>query len=225
VAAPFDKWEPKLDWASEAGKALLCLVSVLPKDRSFNITVFGSAPLQLACDANFLSADVDIFAEEDFSDLIRKHNLGKFQRSVYIEQCAPNTFSAGPDWPLRAYSEKVENTTFCFPHPVDILVSKLQRLEEKDIRAFRLVLEKTGAPTEDQLKLLLMNAVDLFRPRFDEEAYAGDIRLNTAKIWQILYKKEIDVRSEIIMPALEKRKQGYGAGPHDRKGDLANLKK
>jgi hypothetical protein len=225
LVTPFEKWEPTLRWDSEAGQALLCLVAVLPKERNFSITVFGSAPLQLACDANFLSADVDIFAGEDFSAVIREHQLGKYQRAVYIEQCAPNTFSAGPDWPMRAYTEQVENVAFCFPHPVDILVSKLQRLEEKDVRAFQLVRQKTGAPTAEQLKWLLMNAVDLFRPRFDEEADAGDIRINTSRIWQILYGREINVTEEIIKPALEKRRIGYGQTSHDRKGDLSNLKR
>jgi hypothetical protein len=222
---PFEKWKPRLQWDSEAGRTLLCLVAALPKERNFSITVFGSAPLQLACDANFLSADVDIFAEEDFSALIREHHLGKYQRAVYIEQCVPNTFSAGADWPMRAYTEQVENVAFCFPHPVDILVSKLQRLEEKDIRAFQLVRQKTGAPTAEQLKWLLMNAVDLFRPRFDEEADAGDIRINTARIWQILYGQTINVIEEIIKPALKQRKQDYGQTGQDRKGDLSNLKR
>ena len=153
MPAHFEKWQPTLDWNSPAGETLLALVSALPKDRNFHITVFGPAPLQLACDANFLSADVDIFADEDFSALIAGHQLGKFQRPVYLEQCAPNTFAAGPDWPLRAYTEQVENVVFCLPHPVDILVSKLQRLEEKDVRAFRLVHDLTGMPTPEQAQI------------------------------------------------------------------------
>jgi hypothetical protein len=215
--------KPSLNWNTEAGEALLALVEALPRDRNYKITVFGSAPLQLSLDASFLSADVDIFSEDDFSSIIQEHKLGKNQRQVYIEQCAPNIFSAGPDWPLRSYTEQIKNVTFCFPRAIDILVSKLSRLEQKDENAFKLVFEKTGMPTEEQLKQALMNAVDLFKPPFDEEKFIGDIRANTVTIWQLLYHKQIDVREEIIKPALEKRRAGYGLDVTKRKDTLNNL--
>ncbi|WP_040549536.1 DUF6036 family nucleotidyltransferase [Pedosphaera parvula] len=218
-----EKWNPVVKWDSPAGQTLKLLAVALPKDRIFRITVFGSAPLQLSLDANFLSADVDIFAEEDLSQIIDRNQLGMGQRPIYIEQCVPSTFSAGPDWPLRSYIERLENVEFCLPHPIDILVSKLSRLEEKDVRAFRLVYGLTNEPTEDQLKEVLMNAVDLFRPRFDEERAVGDILLNTRRAWEILYGKTIDVRAEIVVPALERRRKGYGLDAGGLKEDLSKL--
>lgn len=223
MSVSIEKWNPVVKWDSPAGQLLKLLVAALPKDHVFRITVFGSAPLQLSLDANFLSADVDIFAEEDLTEIIKSNRLGMGQHPVYIEQCVPSTFSAGPDWPLRAYTERLENAEFCLPHPIDILVSKLSRLEEKDVRAFRLVHELTKSPTEEQLREVLMNAVDLFRPRFDEESATGDIFLNTRRVWEILYGKQIDVRAEIIAPALVRRKKGYGTHWAGLKDGLSKL--
>lgn len=94
------------------------------------------------------------------------------------------------------------------PHPLDLLIAKLHRLEEKDLRAFRLVIERTGHPTEDEMRRELQVAVDLYRPGFDEEMI-GDITTNTRVLWQELWKNEIDVRKEIIAPARAAIMQGY----------------
>jgi len=93
-------------------------------------------------------------------------------------------------------------------HPIDILIAKLHRYEEKDRRAFELVRERTGHPSEQEMLTELQYSVDLYRPNFDEEV-AGDITTNTRVMWQDIFGREIDVRREIIAPALERRKQGY----------------
>lgn len=218
-----EAWKPLLNWEAPAGKVLLSLLAVLPKDRRFHITVFGSAPLQLGVDSGFLSADVDIFSEEDLSEIIAQNGLGKGSREIYIEYCAPSTFASTPDWHHRAFLVESDNVTISFPHPIDILVSKLPRLEEKDLRAFELVREKMGIPTEPELKRALMNAVDLYRPSFDEERRAGDIFQNTRVIWQKLFGKDIDVRAEIIRPAIEERQKHYGTISPDHKGRLKQI--
>ena len=95
-------------------------------------------------------------------------------------------------------------------HPWDVLVSKLQRLEEKDLEAFKLVIAKTGHPTEAEFSQLLQKAVDLYRPKFDEETARGDMMMNTRILWQTLWQKEIDVRAAIIRPALERSRHDEG---------------
>ncbi|HEY3932184.1 MAG TPA: hypothetical protein VGM58_07425 [Verrucomicrobiae bacterium] len=85
---------------------------------------------------------------------------------------------------------------------LDALVIRLQRLEEKDLEAFKLVISKTGHPTEEEFTKHLQKAVDLYRPKFDEETTRGDMFVNTRKLWKILWNKEIDVRVAIIRPAL-----------------------
>ena len=84
----------------------------------------------------------------------------------------------------------------------------MNRLEEKDLEAFRVVLRKTGHPSEPELIRELQFAVDLFRPGFDEEN-AADLTNNTHRLWPLLYGRVIDVRAEIIAPALAKRRVGY----------------
>jgi hypothetical protein len=218
-----EPWRPLLNWETPAGKALSELVRALPKDQRFQITVFGSAPLQLGLDAGFLSADVDIFSEGDVSEIVAQHGLGKGSREVYIECCAPTTFASTSDWHQRVFVVEMGNAKITFPHPLDILVSKLSRLEDKDLRAFELVREKMGIPTESELKRALMNAVDLYRPSFDEENRAGDIFQNTQIVWQKLFGKGIDVRADIIRPAIEERQRHYGTNSPDHKGRLRQI--
>jgi hypothetical protein len=101
--------------------------------------------------------------------------------------------------------------------------SKLQRLEEKDLNAFRVVIEKTGHPTEEEFARHLQLAVDLDRPKFDEEFAQGDMLLNTVLIWQTLWGKGIDVRTRIIRPALERAEREYREIDPSLKKRLGNL--
>ncbi len=207
---PDQSWQPEINWETPAGQTLLQFLARLPRSEPFEIIVFGSAPLQLGLDPHFLSGDIDIISSVDLTAVIHESGLGKGQCPLYIEQTAESIFVASVTWRERAYTAQIESVRLIFPHPIDILVSKVRRLEAKDLEAFHLVREKTGHPTEDELRTALQRVVDIYRPAFDEEN-AGDTLSNTRVLWQELYGHDIDVRAEIIQPALLSRRAAYGA--------------
>ena len=119
--------------------------------------------------------------------------LLKGQCPVYVEPCTIAAFTASTDWFVRAYTCVRRHVSFVLPHPIDILVSKIKRMEEKDLAAYRMVWARTGHPTESELVQALQRVVDTYRPSFDEES-AGDPIHNTNVLWQELFQKPIDVR-------------------------------
>ena len=109
--------------------------------------------------------------------------------------------------------------TLTVPHPLDILMGKLDRLDAKDLKAFERVIQLTGHPTAEEFRLELQNAVDLFRPAFDEDS-PNRYPQNTQSLWREIFHAEIDLRRDIIEPAIARRRQGYGEPPPDYKAIL-----
>ena len=208
-------WVTHVDWETTAGKTLRRLIDALPSDREWSLTLFGSSPLQLALEAGFISQDVDLFvsdfgaSNDEVAAAISRAGLSKDQTNdQYVQLCDEGNFRTSPRWKARAFTTQIENVRITLPHPIDILIAKLHRLADKDLAAFRLVIERTGHPTEDEMRDELQAAVDLFRPGFDEEMI-GDITTNTAVLWQELWGRNINVRQEIIAIAIERRNKGY----------------
>ena len=215
-----ESWAGSIDLNTPAGLLLRKLISLLPTDRQFTITVFGSAPLQITIDSGLTSADVDLFSDwEPLDELVHQHRLGTGQAEFFIQVASELNFRTSPRWRERAQTISVGNCALRFPHPIDILIAKLQRLDEKDLLAFRTVVARTGHPTEQELIDELQLAVDLFRPGFDEEA-GHDLTDNCRRLWPLIFGRPIDPRQEIIAPALQKRKEGYGEPTRDYKGEL-----
>lgn len=214
-------WAGEIDWSTPAGQLLKRFVAALPADRPFHITVFGSAPLQLTVDPNLLSGDVDIFSDddEDLTPIVEAAGLDKSQGGFYLELGFELSFRTSPRWRQRAKVMQFGQVTLRFPHPIDILLGKLDRLEPKDMEAFKRVIELTGHPTAAELLAELQNAVDLFRPAFDDDS-PNRYPENTCRLWREVFQAEIDVRREIIEPAIIRRRQGYGEPPPDYKGAL-----
>jgi hypothetical protein len=218
-------WTSSLELETPAGRMLRQLASLLPQGREFQITVFGSAPLQIAVDPTLTSADVDVFSDfEELNDIVMRAGLGTNQADFYIQVSSELNFRTSPRWKDRTQSARIGNCTFIFPHPIDILIAKLNRLDEKDLRAFRAVIAKTGHPTEAELIHELQLAVDLFRPSFDEEQ-GHDMANNCRRLWPLIYGREIDPRAEIIAPALKIRREGYGEPVRDYKQELRDALK
>ena len=197
-----ERWTPSLDWTTPSGELLRQAVKVLAdggKTVSLELIIFGSSPLQMGVSSAVSSGDLDVATDEDIEKILESAHLTKFHRSPYVEVCPLNTFRTAPDWRSRAHSENLFGITLLFPHPIDILVSKIKRCEEKDIEAFLEVMKVTGHPTERELIESLQRAVDIYRPGFDE-SMAHDPIHNTGVLWQRLFGKEINVREEIIIP-------------------------
>lgn len=206
-----DDWQPEIDWSSPAGHLLQSLFQAIPSGVETTITLFGSSPLQLAIDASFTSNDVDLFtigSPQWLEEIVQSAGFSKETAAYYIQCCWEGNFRTSPRWRMRAATIPCGHVTLVLPHPIDILIAKLHRYEEKDRRAFELVIERTGHPTEHELLTELQYSVDLYRPNFDEEV-AGDITTNTDLMWQDIFGRAIDVRREIIAPELERRRQGY----------------
>lgn len=218
-----------IEWQSPAGRRLDDFARQLPATPRLSIVVFGSAPLQLFVDPRFLSADIDIFGDEETTErlieFVESQSWNKESSpEFYIQVCDPLAFKSTIDWQSRAVEVERHGHLFRFVHPWDVLVSKLQRLEPKDLNAFRIVIEKTGHPTEDEFARHLQLAVDLYRPKFDEESARGDMLANTHILWQELWQKKIDVRARIIRPAVERTEREYRPADPSLKTRLARLR-
>jgi hypothetical protein len=217
------RWQPQLNWNTPAGQLLDRLVAALPSDRAWRIVVFGSAPLQLAYDPAFISADVDLIVPEgEIESYCAQASLLKGMSELYIDVCSIAAFEASPDWTFRACESVRSHVTFIFPHPIDLLVPKMKRLEEKDLRAFNLVRSLTGHPTENELIEALQRMVDMFKPSFDEEKGTNPAA-NVKLLWKELFNREINIPVEIIQPAVAARKAEYNQGSTAARTILSHL--
>lgn len=204
-------WASIIDWETTAGRTLRELLDALPKDREWSLTLFGSSPLQLGLEPSFTSADVDLFATDETRDeiaaILERTGLANKSRAVYVQLCVEGNFRTSPRWRGRTFRTQIGKVTLTLPHPIDILIAKLHRLADKDLAAFRMVIARTGHPTEDEMRRELQAALDLFRPGFDEEM-VGDITTNTRVLWNEIWGKDINVRTEIIAPAIAMANEG-----------------
>src|SRR5574342_135376 len=95
-------WTHGFNLDTPAGSALKKLAAVLPKDRTFRITLFGSAPIQITVEPSLLSADVDLFCdEEDLNEYVRRAGLDREQSDFYIQVCSGLNFRTSPHWASR----------------------------------------------------------------------------------------------------------------------------
>jgi|SRR5436190_8625628 len=214
-------WSGAVEWTTPAGELVKAFLASLPRDRNYRFTIYGSAALQLTVARDLLSGDVDIFSndDEDLRALIAGGPFDKERGGLYLDTGFELSFRTSPRWRQRAKVVEVGNATITIPHPVDILIGKLDRLEDKDLRAFERVRAVTGHPTPEEFIKELQGAVDLYRPSFEEESPNRFLE-NTERLWRTFFGGKIDVRNQIIAPALARRRQGYGQSTEDYKSRL-----
>ena len=141
--------------------------------------------------------------------LVEEIGLGKGKAAYYIEVVPEYIFRPGPNWRERTTSVTLSSVAFLFPAPLDILLAKLRRLDEKDIRAFQLVLEKTSRPSEEELIRELRASYDVFY--YQKNGRKSALWENTEKLWPRNFGREVDVRAEIIQPVFDQLAEA-GAG-------------
>jgi hypothetical protein len=195
------------NWNTQAGRALESLAKAL-QEKGFKlrkpIVVFGSGPLQISVDPTLLSADLDISAEgqlEEVKAIVEEIGYGKGKAKFYIEVVPSYVFRSPRTWRERAETVTLHGIEFILPAPVDILLAKLRRLDEKDLRAFRAVREKLGIPTEEQLIAELRHDYDLFY--IQENGERSVLWQNTEKLWPLFFGKNIDAREVIVLPVVQ----------------------
>jgi len=201
-----DRWRLEIDLTSPAGEMLRRMVLLAPPGSL--ITLFGSAPLQLSLDRDFLSAEIDCIAPAGFAERIQQEGLDNVGLPLYVQVCDSLSFRTASVWQDRAFTFPLDGRQVRIPHPIDILIGKLNRMDPKDLKAFQMVRERTGHPTEEELIRELQNAVDLYLPGFDE-SQGHDMKTTTRTLWRDFFGKDIDVVARIIGPAQQRRRASY----------------
>lgn len=219
-------WPPSINQSTPAWRTLQNLLKEAPPSSDQNrLVVFGSAALQLTVADDLLSADIDISldvvtvgprgmnpprAEEQLRRTAAKVNAGLAKDLPYIQVCHWMTFQPANRWERRAFEKTEGAWRLVYPHPYDILFSKLRRAEPKDVEAFRLVIERTGHPTEAELIQLCIDNYRDFEPRvrsspshLPEIVASHDLRSNTVRVWKAIWDRSIDIDREITRPALQ----------------------
>ena len=79
-------------------------------------------------------------------------------------------------------------------------MGKLRRLEEKDLRAFKVVKQRINRPTEAEMIAELRDAWEVFAA--EKDGTKSVLWKNTERLWPHLFGREIDVRGEIFEPVL-----------------------
>jgi hypothetical protein len=225
---PIDRpWAPALNWDTAAGRALSTLLAGLQAaGGEWLVNIFGSAPLQMAYSQEFLSNDIETSVswhrEPDYERIITEHHLGRGQAEIYIQSCKEAAFRTSPKWKDRAFRDVRGGVTLRFAHPMDILIGKLNRLEEKDLKAFYLVQSETAEPTEQTLLRELREAPDLFSHAYMAPHGAASYAGNVSRFWKIFFERDIDVEREILIPANEFLQRDYDMG-ESHKANLRSI--
>jgi hypothetical protein len=237
-------WPPDLNWDSPTGTLLTRLGSAVPANRRTPIVLFGSGALQLTITPSVLSADAAIAPDiipfdpklkdyphpmerHELTALANAHGLGPDQTRTYLHICATEAFQPGTKYLKRVVEVSRGNIHITIPHPIDILVAKLHRYDEKDQSDFKEVLRRTAFPTAEELLAELRANPRLFdkRDRSLEQmpSQFGESKIteNVPRVFRDLWELNVCVKRDIIAPAHEAIESSYRHGTH--KSGLDNI--
>jgi hypothetical protein len=118
------------------------------------LVVFGSAALALWLRAAPSSRDVDLYCAPAERGEILAAMMGELswyheKHGAFVEVWASETFTAPAGWRERArlhIHQDAPGVRLLVPHPHDVLVSKLERFEEKDRDHARRILAEFPLP-------------------------------------------------------------------------------
>lgn len=134
---------------------------------------------------------------------------GSIRASYGVQIYPPQLFRPTPHYLQRAHVETRHGLKIVVPHLQDILIAKLHRarveaqqgLVPKDRRAFQRVRELSGGhPSLDELLADMVICEPCFRPPQDGGVNA--FRLNAEDVLLELYAHSLDLKRDIIEPAL-----------------------
>lgn len=187
------------------------------------LTVFGSAPIQLCLDGDFVSADADVMVLSHATEL-RQIAASVVQSTVGpgvmhgVQVCPADWFRTTPHYLARAHIETRHGLRIIVPHLRDILIGKLHRgrvegqegVVPKDLRAFARVRQLCGGrPGEQDLLEDLRACEAYFRPPSAGET--NFFKLNVLDLWRQLFGRSLNVDAEILRPAIQGQAQIYKA--------------
>lgn len=239
-------WPVEIDWESPAGKLLTLLGDSVPPDRRTPIVLFGSAALQVTVAPTVLSEDTDItpdiipydprsgefpnpYDRKGLNDLVRANELGIHQRKLYIQVNAPGAFQPGTGYLRRVMEKDRGNLHITIPHPLDILIAKLHRYEDKDLEAFQKVYERTGFPSPDALLAELRASPRLFARQdrslehMPSQYPESKISESVPRLFWALWKKRIGVQNDILAPTHQEIASSYCDHDDSHKTSLADI--
>lgn len=225
-------WPVEIDWESPAGKVITLLGEVVPPDRRTPIVLFGSAALQVTVAPTVLSEDADIapdvipydprsshfphpYDRNGLNELVRAHELGMGQRKLYLQVNAPGAFQPGTGYLRRVMEVDRGNLHITIPHPLDILIAKLHRYEEKDLEAFQKVHGLTGFPSPEALLAELRASPRLFArhdrslEHMPSQCPESKISESVPHLFWALWKKRVRVQEDILAPTAQEIASSY----------------
>jgi len=185
------------------------------------LTVFGSAPIQMCVDGDFISADADVMVlshaaelRQIAADVVPSKKGAGVMHGVQV--CPADWFRTKTHSLARANMERGPGLRIIVPHPRDVLIRKLHRarfedqegLVPKDLRAFVRVRQLcAGRPGEQDLLDDLRACEAYFRPLYDGQITS--FKLNTLDLWRKLFLRDLDVDGEITTPVVREEAEIY----------------